>query len=129
MTLKYEEVKKTLDNVLTTFDDRDEEDKRETIETLHKMKDLATTTTTELASVLSEYRAILNKVNSTICELEGHSFGDWEEHERLYLDRSYYYDRICSVCGRKETTHEEPNEYVVQCCETGQVLRKTRGQN
>jgi len=129
MLLTKEEVEKVLDGVIEDSKKMSTEEKQDAITSLYEMKKLATTTTEELAKALEEYKAILNKVNGTICALEGHSFGDWEEHENPHLDRSWYYERTCFVCWNTERTCEEPSEYIVKDSKTGQVLRKQRGKN
>jgi len=53
---------------------------------------------------LSEKQQELNELNKAICEINGHSFSDWEEHEHSHLDRCWYYTRKCSMCGIVERT-------------------------
>lgn len=55
----------------------------------------------------------LSEINNAICEVQGHSYSDWEEHAG-FLDRSWYYTRECLICGKKEMVDDDPFEYEVQ---------------
>jgi len=52
----------------------------------------------------------LRIINEAICEVQGHTFSDWQEHEGV-LDRTWYYTRECEICGKKERVENEPLEY------------------
>lgn len=67
--------------------------------------------------------SLLEIVNEDICKVQGHSFTMWEENADRFLDRSWYYERQCSICGKKEIITEEPDNYVWKD-ESGKVYRK-----
>jgi len=52
----------------------------------------------------------LRNINNKICEIQGHTFTDWKEHEG-FLDRSWYYTRECEICGKTERVDYEPKEF------------------
>lgn len=56
----------------------------------------------------------LSEVNNQICLIFGHDFTPWEEHEDKYLDRSWYYDRQCMICGKEEKIDNPPIEYIIK---------------
>ncbi len=53
----------------------------------------------------------LTEINKQICLAYGHNFTPWEEKEDKYLDRSWYYTRICQICGKMENSEDEPKDY------------------
>lgn len=61
----------------------------------------------------------LRNINKKICEIQGHTYTDWKEHDG-FIDRSWFYTRECEICGIIERVDYEPAEY------REQQLRKVR---
>lgn len=52
-------------------------------------------------------------INEGICQIQGHSYTDWEEHEG-FLDRTWYYTRKCTICGKKEQIDSMPEDFKIK---------------
>lgn len=86
----------------------------EKLEYLEKFKIIKEKILNEIKNYQDKIRHLneaLEEINITLCKANGHTFTMWEEKENLFLDRDYYYERECTVCGKKEQITTEPNEY------------------
>jgi len=66
----------------------------------------------------------LRKINEAICEVQGHTYSNWQEHDG-FIDRTWYYTRECEICGKKERVEDEPLEYREQ--KKGKIKEIKRG--
>jgi len=87
-----------------------EKSKNETIKELYMLRKKAIRLVDNANKTLRKRCDELRVINETICEIQGHSYTDWEEHEG-FLDRTWYYTRCCELCGLKERVDNEPLEY------------------
>ena len=88
----------------------EEKQKQETINQLLKLRK-KTIKLIDLANkTLSKRQQQLQEINEGICQIQGHTFTNWEEHEG-FVDRSWYYTRKCTICGKKERSEYEPEGF------------------
>ena len=88
----------------------EEKQRQETINQLLKLRK-KTIRLIDLANkTLSKRQQQLKEINEGICQIQGHTFTNWEEHEG-FVDRSWYYTRKCTICGKKERSDYEPEDY------------------
>ena len=100
-----------------------ERSKNETIKELYKLRKRAIRLVDNANKTLRKRCDELRVINETICEIQGHSYTDWEEHEG-FLDRTWYYTRCCELCGIKERVENEPLEYREQQAKKRTLKRK-----
>lgn len=100
-----------------------EKNKNETIKELYKLRKRAIRLVDNANKTLRKRCDELRVINETICEVQGHSYTDWEEHEG-FLDRTWYYTRCCELCGLKERVENEPLEYREQQAKNRILKRK-----
>ena len=100
-----------------------EKNKNETIKELYKLRKRAIRLVDNANKTLRKRCDELRVINETICEVQGHSYTDWEEHEG-FLDRTSYYTRCCELCGLKERVENEPLEYREQQAKNRILKRK-----
>lgn len=87
-----------------------EKQRQETIIQLLKLRK-KTIKLIDLANkTLSKRQQQLQEINEGICQIQGHIYTNWEEHEG-FVDRSWYYTRKCTICGKKERSDYEPEDY------------------
>lgn len=94
----------------------------ETLELKRKLFKIRSGTINSIKSYsnkIDKKRKELDDINEQICEIFGHTFTSWEEHEDKYLDRSWYYTRKCEICGKEERLEDTPDEYVTRDAKTG----------
>ena len=107
------EIKNIVNECVTKVDSirsEEEKQKQETINQLLKLRK-KTIKLIDLANkTLSKRQQQLQEVNKGICQLQGHTFTNWEEHEGI-LDRTWYYTRECTICGKKERSEYEPEGF------------------
>ncbi len=88
----------------------EEKQRQETINQLLKLRK-KTIRLIDLANkTLSKRQQQLKEINEGICQIQGHTFTNWEEHEG-FVERSWYYTRKCTICGKKERSDYEPEDY------------------
>ena len=88
----------------------EEKQRQETINQLLKLRK-KTIRLIDLANkTLSKRQQQLKEINEGICQIQGHTFTNWEEHEG-FVERSWYYTRKCTICGKKERSDYEPEEF------------------
>lgn len=56
----------------------------------------------------------LDKINEFICLNFGHEFTPFEEKEDKHVDRMYYYERECGICGKIEIERNQPANYITK---------------
>lgn len=104
---------------LNIFDDvsnlnaGEEEQAAKRQETIAKLKVLRRRTIKLIISankILANRQAELESLNKLLCEVQGHTFTDWEIHNG-FCDRTWYYTRNCEVCGKKEQQEDEPKDF------------------
>lgn len=91
---------------------RNEEEmqRKETINQLLKLRRKTIKLIDLTNRTLSKRQQQLKEINEGICQIQGHTFSNWEEHEGI-IDRSWYYTRECTICGKKEQSDYEPENY------------------
>ena len=87
--------------------------KQETIKQLLKLRKRAIRLIDSANKTLSKRQNELKDINEGICQIQGHSYTDWEEHEG-FLDRTWYYTRECTICGKKEQVGTMPEDFKVK---------------
>lgn len=95
----------------------EEEQKKQSLELKQKLMLLRNKDINSIAAYnkkIEAKRRELDEINTQICSIFGHEFTEWEEKEDRYLDRSWYYDRHCTICGKQEHTYTEPDEYITR---------------
>lgn len=102
-----------IEEIIDNFKDcieKVERSREETIKELFKIRKRAIRHVDNANRTLRKRCNELRVINETICEIQGHSYTDWEEHDG-FLDRTWYYTRKCELCGLKERVENEPLEY------------------
>lgn len=99
---------KELDNIAKAMEDVQEKktevnsEEKNIVESLFKLRDKVTKQIQKENIKINELESNLFDLNKTICKYMGHTFTPWEEKADKYLDRSWYYERQCTICGKKE---------------------------
>ena len=107
------EIKNIVNECVTKVDSirsEEEKQKQETINQLLKLRNKTIKLIDSTNRLLLKRQRQLQEVNKGICQIQGHTFTDWEEHEG-FVDRSWYYTRKCTICGKKERSEYEPEEF------------------
>lgn len=111
------EIKNIVNDCIEKVDSIKSEEKKqrqETIEQLLKLRKRTIKLINSAHKTLSKRRNELKTINEGICQIQGHSYTDWEEHEGIFLDRTWYYTRECTICGKKEQVDTMPNDFKVK---------------
>lgn len=107
------EIKNIVNECVTKVDSirsEEEKQKQEIINQLLKLRK-KTIRLIDLANkTLNKRQQQLQEINKGICQIQGHTFTNWEEHEGI-LDRTWYYTRKCTICGKKERSEYEPEGF------------------
>lgn len=64
------------------------------------------------SNMIDSKKQELKDINNQMCSIFGHEFTAWEEKESRFVDRDWYYERHCLVCGKSEQTTVTPEEYI-----------------
>lgn len=91
----------------------EEKQRQETINQLLKLRRKTIKLIDSANKTLSKRQSELHEINEGICQMQGHNYTDWEEHEGI-LDRSWYYTRECTICGKKEQVDTMPKDFKVK---------------
>lgn len=105
-----------LDNVVSSYkvnEEKNNKNREEIIKQLLTLRKRAIRLVNNANKTLQKRCAELKSINETICEVQGHTYTDWEEHDG-FLDRTWYYTRECELCGKKERVEDEPVEFRAQ---------------
>ena len=110
------EIKDIVNDCIRKVDSIKSEEEKQWQETINQLLKLRRKTIKLIDSAnktLSKRQSELHEINEGICQMQGHNYTDWEEHEGI-LDRSWYYTRECTICGKKEQVDTMPKDFKVK---------------
>ncbi len=111
--MEIEEIIKDCIDKVDTIKAEEEKQKQDAINELLKLRKKTIKLIDSANKLLSKRQRQLQEINKGICQLQGHTFTNWEEHDG-FIDRSWYYARECKICGKKERSEYEPEEFKKQ---------------
>lgn len=108
--MEIEEIIKDCIDKVDTIKVEEEKQKQDAINELLKLRKKTIKLIDSANKLLSKRQRQLQEINKGICQIQGHTYTNWEEHEGI-LDRTWYYTRECTICGKKERSEYEPEEF------------------
>ena len=108
--MEIEEIIKDCIDKVDNIKTEEEKQKQDAINELLKLRNKTIKLIDSTNRLLLKRQRQLQEVNKGICQLQGHTFTDWEEHEG-FVERSWYYTRKCTICGKKERSEYEPEGF------------------